>query len=384
MDHRGLYCPGELDVLYQDRNRSEATICLPSPSPAKRGSSYYPAGPKVLEESNLDPFYLEESLAATPSWNPYTSDMRNDSFEDENQYYTLSLTHNKDIRNPLHYPGPDRSTLAQVELENSLRFHRYTPSTEERSPLHSSQVSFSSVQTDSTTPDLTPSTSFSSSYDSSSCPDAVLEATQQLYKHAQQDQVQIEPRRRFYLPASTPPTYSLPPPPPPPVAPLNPADTRPTTPCFQHSNDSTTTITMGYEDITGSCSSRSRRRKAPPAVLNLSRAGSSPSAARRKQSSPGTRPPLDASMISPPCLINPVTMEPHMTHFDHPLFIPANDCPSPVPSPVASSPPSPASGPQPQWSGLQFLLSMPSASNPYGSPIPIASLLAVNPCLAGP
>lgn len=28
-----------------------------------------------------------------------------------------------------------------------------------------------------------------------------------------------------------------------------------------------------------------------------------------------------------------------MTHFDHPLFIPANDGPSPVPSPVASSPP---------------------------------------------
>ncbi|KAJ6178991.1 hypothetical protein N7519_009452 [Penicillium mononematosum] len=335
MDHRGLYCPGELDVLYQDRNRSETTICLPSPSPAKRGSSYYPAGPKVLEESNLDPFYLEESLAATPSWNPYTSDMRNDSFENEDQYYTLSLTH-KDIHNPSEY-GPDRSTLAQVELENSLRFHRYTSSTEERSPLHSSQVSFSSVHTDSTTPDLTPSTSFSSSYDSPSCPDAVLEATQQLYKHA--NQIQIEPRRRFYLPASTPPTYSLPPPPPPPVAPLNPADTRPTTPCFQHSNDSTTTITMGYEDATGSCSSRSRRRKQPPSGLTLARTASSPSTSRRKQSSPGTRPPLDPSMISPPSLINPVTMEPHMTHFDHPLFIPANDCPSPVPSPVASSPP---------------------------------------------
>ncbi|KOS47802.1 hypothetical protein ACN38_g1275 [Penicillium nordicum] len=337
MDHRGLYCPGELDVLYQDRNRSETTICYPSPSPAKRGSSYYPAGPKVLEESNLDPFYLEESLAATPPWNPYTSEMRNDSFEDANQYYTLSLNHNKDIGNPLQYPGPDRSTLAQVELENSLRFHRYTSSTEENSPLHSSHVSFSSVQTDSTTPDLTPSSSFSSSYDSPSCPDAVLEATQQLYKHAHE--VQIEPRRRFYLPASTPPTYSLPPPPPPPVAPLNPPDTRPTTPCFQHSNDSTTTITMGYEDVTGSCSSRSRRRKQPPAVLNLTRTASSPSASRRKQSSHGTRPPLDPSMISPPSLINPVTMEPHMTHFDHPLFIPANDCPSPVPSPVASSPP---------------------------------------------
>lgn len=335
MDHRGLYCPGELDVLYQDRNRSETTICYPSPSPAKRGSSYYPAGPKVLEESNLDPFYLEESLAATPSWNSYASEMRNDSFEDANQYYTLSLNHNRDIRNPLQYPGPDRSTLAQVELENSLRFHRYTPSTEERSTLHSSQVSFSSVQTGSTTPDLTPSSSFSSSYDSPSCPDDVLEATQQLHKHAHD----IEPRRRFYLPASTPPTYSLPPPPPLPVAPLHPADTRPTTPCFQHSNDSTTTITMGYEDVTGSCSSRSHRRKQPPAVLNLSRTASSPSASRRKQSSPGTRPPLDPSMISPPSLINPVTMEPHMTHFDHPLFIPANDCPSPVPSPVASSPP---------------------------------------------
>ncbi|CAG8016164.1 unnamed protein product [Penicillium nalgiovense] len=335
MDHIGLYRPGELDVLYQVRNRSETTICLPARSPAKRGSSYYPAGPKVLEESNLDPFYLEESLAATPSWNPYTSDMRNDNFEDEDQYYTLALTH-KDIHNPSQY-GPDRSTLAQVELENSLRFHRYTSSTEERSPLHSSQVSFSSVHTYSTTPDLTPSSSFSSSYDSPSCPDAVLEATQQLYKHA--NQIQIEPSRRFYLPASTPPTYSLPPPPPPPVAPLNPADTRPTTPCFQHSNDSTTTITMGYEDVTGSCSSRSRRRKQPPTGLTLSRTASSPSTSRRKQSSPGTRPPLDPSMISPPSLINPVTMEPHMTHFDHPLFIPANDCPSPVPSPVASSPP---------------------------------------------
>ncbi|KAJ5154640.1 uncharacterized protein N7500_010079 [Penicillium coprophilum] len=336
MDHRGLYCPAELDVLYQDRNRSETTICLPSPSPAKRGSSYYPkAGAKFLEESNLDPFYLEESLAATPSWNPYTSDMRNDSFEDESQYYSLSLTHNKDIHNPLQYPGPDRSTLAQVELENSLRFHRYTPSTEEHSPLHSSHVSFSSVHTDSTTPDLTPSSSFSSAYDSPSCTDAVFEATQQLYEHA--NQVQIEPRRRFYLPASTPPAYSLPPPPP--VPPFTPADARPTTPCFQQSNDSTTTITMGYEDATASCSSRTRRRKQPPAVLNLSRAASFHNTSRRKQSSPGTRPPLDASMISPPSLINPVTMEPHMTHFDHPLFIPANDCASPVPSPVASSPP---------------------------------------------
>ncbi|KXG46158.1 uncharacterized protein PGRI_050140 [Penicillium griseofulvum] len=336
MDRRGLYCPGELDVLYQDQNRSETTICLPSPSPAKRGSSYYPtAGAKVFEESNLDPFYLEESLAATPSWNSYTSDMRNDNFEDESQYYSLSLIHEEDIRTPLKYPGTDRSTLAQVELENSLRFHRYTPSTEERSPLHSSQVSFSSIHTDITTPDLTPSSSFSSAYDSPNCPDAVFKATQQLYEHA--NRIQVEAPRRFYLPASTPPTYSLPPPPPVPAC--APADTRPTTPCFQHSNESTTTITMGGEAVIGSCSSRTRQRKQPPAALNLSRASSFHHTSRRKQSSAGTRPPLDGSMISPPCLINPVTMEPHMTHFDHPLFIPANDTPTPVPSPSASSPP---------------------------------------------
>jgi hypothetical protein len=333
MAHGGLYCPGELDVLHTDRNRSETTICYASPSPAKRISSYYPkSGPKVLEDSNLDPFYLESSLAATPDWDSYNSEMRDDSLEDNSQYYTLSLT--KDLHHSSRHPGPDRSTLAQVELENSLRFHRYTPSTEDRSPLHSSQDSFSSVQTDSTTPDLTPSSSFSSSYSSPGCPDVVREATQQLYKHAQD--AQHEPRRRFYLPASTPPTYSLPPPPPP-VAPLTTVDTRPTTPFLEHCNDSSTTITMGYEDVTGSCSTRSRRRKQPP-PLNLA-PGTSSHSHRRKQSSPGTRPPLDPSMISPPCLINPVTKEPHMTHFDQALFIPANDCPSPVPSPVASSPP---------------------------------------------
>lgn len=332
MAHGGLHCPGELDVLYTDRNRSETTICYPSPSPAKRISSYYPKfGPKVVEDSNLDPFYLESSLAATSDWNSYSSEMRDDHLEHNSQYYSLSLT--KDFHNSLQYPGPDRSTLAQVELENSLRFHRYTPSTEERSPLHSSHDSFSSVQTDSTTPDLTPSSSFSSSNSSPGCPDVVIEATQQLYNHAQQ--TQQEPRRRFYLPASTPPKYSLPPPPP--LAPLVPTETRPTTPLFDHSNDSTTTITMGYEDATGSCSSRSRRRKQPPS-LNLSR-GTSAHSHRRKQSSPGTRPPIDPSMISPPCLINPVTNEPHMTHFDQAMFIGTDDYPSPVPSPMTSSPP---------------------------------------------
>ncbi|KAJ5198183.1 uncharacterized protein N7498_007300 [Penicillium cinerascens] len=326
-----LYCPGEVDALYPDRNRSESTICLPSPSPAKRASTYYPkAGPKVLEESNADPFYLEHSLATTPTGNDsYTPAIRDERYsQDNSQYYTLSLTSGKDFAPPQgKYNGPNRSTIAQLELENDLRFHHYTSSTEEPRQLHSSQGSFSSVATESTTPDLTPSSSFSSTYSSPACPEAVLRATEKLYRHAQQAQ---EPRR-FYLPPTTPPKHCLPPPPPVPSFPKT--KSRPTTPI---SDSSSTTFTMKYE--TSSMSSSSRRNKPHPTLPNLSR-GTSSQSVRRKQYSPGTRPPLDPSMISPPCLINPVTMEPHATHFDQALFIPANEIPSPLPSPGASSPP---------------------------------------------
>jgi hypothetical protein len=172
MDRGENHSPGELDALHADWNRSETTICLPSPSPLKRASTYFPkAGPKVLEESNNDPFYLEQSITATPSaWDSYTSAMRDDRFSDDNsQYYTLSLTHQRNTsdtrKSSRQYTGPDRSTLAQLELENNLRFHRYTSSTEEEPrTLHSSQESFSSLHTDSSTPDLTPSSSFSSTY----------------------------------------------------------------------------------------------------------------------------------------------------------------------------------------------------------------------------
>ncbi|KAF3390632.1 hypothetical protein F1880_009112 [Penicillium rolfsii] len=325
MDRGENHSPGELDALHADWNRSETTICLPSPSPLKRASTYLPkAGPKVLEESNNDPFYLEQSISATAStWDSYSPAFRDERFSDDNsQFYKLSLTHRRNAshtRKSSHqYAGPDRSTIAQLELENNLRFHRYTSSTEEEArTLHSSHQSFSSLHTDTSTPDLTPSSSFSSANSSAACPDAVIKATEKLYHHAQR--AQSEPRRAFYLPASTPPTQ-LPPPPPVPAIPKT----------------QTTTVNMKYE--TSSMSSSSRRRKPPPALPNLSRRPSSHSS-RRKQSSPGTRPPLDPSMISPPSLINPVTMEPHATHFEQALFIPANDCPSPIPSPSASSPP---------------------------------------------
>ena len=329
MAQRDCQGVGELDVLQQDWNISETTICLPTPSPAKHASTYLPqAGPQVLEESNSDPFYLEQSLAATPTWetcNTDTSAIRYDrDSEGCHHYYPLSLTNGK--------VDPNRSTLAQLELENNLRFHRYTSSTEDGRHLHNSQYSFSSNQTGSTTPDLTPSSSFSSSYTTPSCPDAVLKATEKLYIHAQQ--AQEDPHRALHQPASTPPKFSLPPPPP--VAPLSTASTRPTTPADPRSEPHST-FPMRYE--TSSMSSSSRRRKPHPTLPNLSGATTSSQGTRRKQSSPGTRPPLDPSMISPPSLINPVTMEPHATHFDQALFIPANECPSPLPSPVGSSPP---------------------------------------------
>lgn len=325
MDPGAYHCSGELEVL-QDQNRSQSTICLSSASPAKPASTYLPQGSyKALEESNLDPFYLEQSLAATPTDDSYTLAICDDRFSGDNsQLYNEYHQQSSSL-----YTGPDRSTLAQLELENSLIFHQYTSSGDERTTLHGSQDSFSSVGTISTTPDLTPSSSFSSTYSQTTptCPDAVLKATEKLYHHAQQ--AQIDTRRPIHLPASTPPKFSLPPPPP--VAALTPAHTRPTTP------GEPTTHTMRYE--TSSMSSSSRRRRQPhPTLPNLTR-GTSSHSSRRKQSSPGTRPPLDPSMISPPSLINPVTMEPHATHFDQALFIPANEVPSPMPSPVGSSPP---------------------------------------------
>lgn len=355
MAHGDCYCPADLEALHQDWNRSETTICLPSPSAAKRTSTYYPkAGPKAIEESNPDPFYLEQSLAATAT-DSHEPAIRDDRFSEHNdQFYTPSLTNQKNLSSTHNgsLARPDRSTLTKLESENNVRFHRYTSSSssEERKPLHSSQDSFSSVQTDSSTPDLTPSSSFSSAHSHPVCADVVLKATEQLYHHAHK--THSKPRTRVYLPPSTPPKYSHPPPPP-----FAPADTRPTTPTSVPSNNSTTTITMRYEDT--ATSSSSCRRKAHPTLPNLAR-GTSNHSSRRKQSSPGTRPPLDPSMISPPCLVNPVTMEPHMTHFDQALFIPATDCPSPVPSPVGSFPPISR-----QWTGNSMERPSTSTMDPY-------------------
>lgn len=326
MDCGDHYSPGELDASFcADWNRSETTICLPSPSPLTRGSTYLPkAGPRVLDEALGDPFYLEQSLAATPSWNSFTPSACHESLNDQEAQYCLSL-HDSDLfhtrKTSAAIDRPDRSTIAQLELENNRRFHRYTSSTEDTPRvLHSSQESFSSVYSDTSTPDLTPSSSFSSTYTSAPCPDAVLKATEKLYHHAHR--AQPAPSRVFYLPASTPP-QQLPFIPPVPSIPRN--YTRPTTP-----------VAMKYES--SSMSSSSRRRKAPPTLPSLARRPSS-HGSRKKQASPGMRTPLDPSMISPPSLINPITMEPHATHFEQALFIPANDCPSPIPSPSASSPP---------------------------------------------
>ncbi|KAL3464327.1 hypothetical protein BJX64DRAFT_254725 [Aspergillus heterothallicus] len=69
-----------------------------------------------------------------------------------------------------------------------------------------------------------------------------------------------------------------------------------------------------------------------------------PSTSHPTKKQPPSRLVIEPSMISPPSLINPVTLEPHRSHFDQALFIPANECPSPVPSP---GPPSPSVDRQP-------------------------------------
>lgn len=187
---------GDLDALPKDRNRSQTTILLPSPSPLKRVSTYYPKrGPEVLEESNADPFYLEQSLPDSGHWDSLKPEARDVRFnEDHNQYFVLSTVNpakehtfppSPIRRNTLRSRNINRSTLSVVELEHDLGFQEFAAKRWERQPLHYSQGSFSSVHSDAT-PDLTPSSSFSSNYSGPLHPDLVLKATEPLSKQPQQ------------------------------------------------------------------------------------------------------------------------------------------------------------------------------------------------------
>ncbi|EYE96092.1 uncharacterized protein EURHEDRAFT_401748 [Aspergillus ruber CBS 135680] len=330
--------PSHFGALRSD-NKSQLTTCTPYSSPVKqRGSSCYlpQRGTRVLEESNTDPFYLEQTLR--DSCKPGQRDVRCCETTDH-QYFTLSSV-NK--RKEYPYPNPvrrepagprsniydnakgNRSTLSVVELEHRIGLQQIAAQRGlEKQHVHCKQDSFSS-STSEVTPDLTPSSSFSSNYS--------LVRDQHLSFEPQR--ITSESGSHLYLTPCTPPPIR---PPPPTTLPSLPSTPRPhQTPTSKSKgtarpvNDSTETLTMQNEDPQ---LRYNRLGKPLPTLPNIARNGP-----KSKTAQNGTqRSQIEPSMISPPSLINPVTMEPHSTHFDQAFFIPANDCPSPVPSPGRNS-----------------------------------------------
>ncbi|KAF9892776.1 hypothetical protein FE257_000365 [Aspergillus nanangensis] len=314
---------GAANAFHPGRSRSQSTnIRLPAPSPPKkRASSYYPArGTEIVDESNPDPFYLEHSLSHGAPWGSCRRDMRDARYSDESHPYFMLSNANpeKEFAAPpvpraetaRSRPNINRSTLSVLELEHQLGLqqagagHAWSGQ-----PCHSSHGSFSSIAED--TPDLTPSSSFSSNYSSP----LYVETT--------------KPRPLYpaqYLPSSTPLHQSFT------ALPTRPSSSsnEPRTP-VAHSNASSDTLVMAPGEFHDA---GSLRGKPLPSVPPVPRIGNPPPG--KRPSNPPARPPIEASMISAPCRINPVTLEPHTTHFDQALFIPANDCPSPVPSPTPS------------------------------------------------
>ncbi|KAA8645816.1 hypothetical protein EYZ11_012773 [Aspergillus tanneri] len=332
------YSPSEFNAFYKGRNRSQTTVCIPAPSPPKkRASSYYPAQrPEIVDEANPDPFYLEHSLSSDSSWGSLRRGIRNVPFSGEtNQYFMLSTVNpGPDLPIPTNNRGEtarshtniNRSTLSVVELEHQLGLQETAGQFRAPESCHVSQSSLCSVQTDAT-PDLTPSSSFSSNYSGPLHPDTIVRGgTEPQVQDAREQKANID--NKVHL-SSTPLNGSR--------TALLPSQlstpSRDPHPRVVASNNSTDTLIMPRGN---SLDSPSYRGKPLPSLPNASRNNSTRSS--KKATSPSNRPPIEASMISPPCRINPVTLEPHTSHFDQALFIPANDCPSPVPSPGPASP----------------------------------------------
>ncbi|GMG41010.1 unnamed protein product [Aspergillus oryzae var. brunneus] len=322
--------PGELNAFRRGRKSSQTNFCLPPPSPQrKRASSYYPPRDLVTTDET-NPFYLERSLeyGARRAHQPGARDVR--FSEEANQYYMLSTVNpGKELPFPVTVRGEtarsrtniNRSTLSVVELEHQLALQQISPQPWDQ-PSHYSQGSFGSVQTEAT-PDLTPSSSFSSNYSAPIYPDDTIRVSEQLARHSHTDvtsgnQVPFcpsTPRKRSRTALSTQPS----------------TPTRDGSLRTALSNASSDTLVMSQSDALDSL-----RGKPLPSLPAVAR-NANTLANRRAQIVVG-KPPIEASMISPPCRINPVTMEPHTTRFDEAMFIPANDCPSPVPSPGSNSP----------------------------------------------
>ncbi|CRG82803.1 hypothetical protein PISL3812_00149 [Talaromyces islandicus] len=280
----------------------------------------------IAEDSHLDPFYLEQALDASKEWDTRTIDDSDVELEDlENEYFMSYMTEDKQSLSSQYF-HPTQIVAAHYDTP-SLQSTDF-PATPERQRTynHHSQSSYSSIETDASrvTPDLTPSSSFSSTCSASHCPDDVRKATQQLALHSERAAGRERSRSaaRFYLPAATPDTQSR-------------ACTRPSTPAeraavSKSETSSSETLVMVQKDPVAYAASSLRSKPLPSLPPILKNSGPVPP---RKTHSAGSRSQIDTSQISPPSLMNPVTMEPHTSPFDHALFIPAHDCPSPVPNP---------------------------------------------------
>ena len=336
-DHHAHSYPGDLSSPLQTQTASNRPLSSPV---THRGSTYFPKrGAQVLEESNADPFYLEQTL--TDTRNNYQQPGQRDvqCFEASNhQYFTLSSVNS---RKNFPYPNPtqhhqpvrprtstDRSSRSAADHEQHQRIASGRTG-ERRKPVHCSQSSFGSGRS-VPTPDLTPSSSFSSNYSSLIHPES---------RPTDQHHVSFEPQRitsdtgsHLYLTPCTPPPHQT-------QSALTSA-VRPMTPnrssranMPRPSIDSFETITtMTSEDTSQPSVRYSRRGKPLPSLPNI-RDGQGNKKGHGHHANGNQRTQIEPSMISPPSLINPVTMEPHASHFDQAFFIPANDCPSPVPSP---------------------------------------------------
>lgn len=297
----------------------------------------------LVEDPNLDPFYLERALEASQQWDARPESSSDVDLEDlENEYFMSYMTEETEtIPDQDDYHDYSKTHIDCRQEVQSIQQSAY-PSTPDwtRTFNHQSQSSCSSIQTDATgvTPDLTPSSSFSSTYSDSDYTKGARNPIQQHFSHHNSIRGRSHTAPRFYLPAATPDAQSR-------------ACTRPNTPIeartaaaalAEYHNLSSETLTMVPKEpataaaAAASASASSLRSKPLPSLPPILK---NPSPAPPKKSpNGGSKSQIDASLISPPSLMNPVTMEPHMSPFNHALFIPAHDCPSPAPNPTGMSP----------------------------------------------
>ncbi|RAO72928.1 uncharacterized protein BHQ10_008940 [Talaromyces amestolkiae] len=286
----------------------------------------------LVEDPNLDPFYLERALEAPKQWDASLDDDSEVDLDDlENEYFMSYMT--EETQPPSLTQDYSIQSHA-VQYQESQSTKPACPTTPDwQRTHHHNQSSCSSIQTDATgvTPDLTPSSSFSSTYSDSDYPAAKKTTHQQFLQSRRALRDRSHNTARFYLPAATPDNQSR-------------ACTRPNTPIersataalAEYHNTSSETLTMVPKEPAAAAASSLRSKPLPSLPPILKNAGPVPPAKRGQNS--GSRSQIDPSLISPPSLVNPVTKEPHMSPFNHALFIPAHDCPSPVPHPTSFSP----------------------------------------------